>query len=156
MDKDDEEEMRIPPKTHRYVVTARDIKRFAQSIGDTNPLYYDETYAKQTSYGSIIAPPLFCQCMTFEDVPVNELSEDLSPVELKIDLPATKTMGGESHYILHKNIRPGDIITVSTQVESIMKKQGKSGQLFLVSIKTRFVNQLGELVAEELATYVKR
>ena len=143
-------------KTHSFAVTARDIKRFAQSIGDANPLYYDESYAKKTSFGSIIAPPLFCQCMTFEDVPLIELPEDLSPAELNIDLPATKTGGGESRYALYQNIRPGDVIKVSTQVKDIMEKEGRSGKLFLVSINTRFENQLGESVAEELATYVKR
>lgn len=143
-------------RRHIFVVTARDIKRFAQSIGDNNPLYFDENYAKQTSFGSIIAPPLFCQCMTFEDVPLIELADDLSPAELKVDLPVTKTVGGESRYALYRNIRPGDVINVSSQVKEIMRKQGKSGTLFLVSIHSRFVNQLGESVAEELATYVQR
>lgn len=145
-----------PIKIHSFIVTARDIKRFAQSIGNTNPLHYDESFARQTSFGTIIAPPLFCQCMAFEDVPLTKLPDDLSPVELDVDLPVTKTLGGESRYTFYKYIRPGDIITVTTQMKDVIRKKGRSGELFLISIETRFINQLGETVAEELATYVKR
>ena len=33
------------------------IHKFAVAVGDTNPLYYDEEFAKKTRYGGIIAPP---------------------------------------------------------------------------------------------------
>ncbi|MCK4829849.1 MaoC family dehydratase N-terminal domain-containing protein [bacterium] len=29
-------------KVRHYVVTKRDIKRFVQAIGETNPIYFDE------------------------------------------------------------------------------------------------------------------
>jgi acyl dehydratase len=35
------------------------IKKFADPIGDTNPLYWDEDFARNTEYGRIIAPPGF-------------------------------------------------------------------------------------------------
>ena len=33
--------------------------KFAEGIGDPNPLWSDEEYARKTRYGSIIAPPSF-------------------------------------------------------------------------------------------------
>ena len=33
------------------------IRHFCQGIGDTNPLYWDRSYAQQTKFGTIIAPP---------------------------------------------------------------------------------------------------
>lgn len=35
------------------------IRRFCQASDDPNPLYYDETFAKQNAYRGIIAPPTF-------------------------------------------------------------------------------------------------
>lgn len=35
------------------------IRHFVQGIGDDNPLYTDEEYAKKSKYGKIIAPPCF-------------------------------------------------------------------------------------------------
>jgi len=143
-------------REHVFQVTARDIKRFAQAIGDTNPLYVDEAFAKQSPFGAIIAPPLFCQAMAFEDVPVDELPTDLSPVELAVDLPVNRTVGGASQYDFYQYISPGDTITVTSSIVSVEQKQGRSGVLFLVSVETRFKNQFGERVAKEVATYVKK
>lgn len=38
-------------------ITKSIIRRFAYGIGDDNPLWIDEEYAKNTKYGGIIAPP---------------------------------------------------------------------------------------------------
>jgi acyl dehydratase len=51
-------------KVRHYVVTKRDIKHFTQAVGETNPIYFDESYANSTRYGDILAPPLFCQIKT--------------------------------------------------------------------------------------------
>ncbi len=139
-----------------FDVTARDIKRFAQATGETNPLYFDEDFAKQSHFGSIIAPPLFCQVMTYEDVPLAELPEDLSPIELAADIPAKKTVGGSSHYQFYQYIYPGDRIKITSNIINIEKKQGRSGELYLVTVETRFSNQFGEPVTKEVATYVKK
>src|SRR5215467_10595611 len=39
---------------YTYTVTKEEIVEFAQSIGETNPLYTDEAYAQATPYGGII------------------------------------------------------------------------------------------------------
>ena len=40
-----------------FQVEKEPIRRFADSVEDGNPLYWDEEYAKKSKYGSIIAPP---------------------------------------------------------------------------------------------------
>ena len=35
------------------------IMMFARSVGDDNPIYHDEEYAKTTEVGPVIAPPPF-------------------------------------------------------------------------------------------------
>jgi acyl dehydratase len=45
---------------YTYAVTGEEIREFALSLGEMNPLYTDAAYAKNTSYGGIIAPPTFC------------------------------------------------------------------------------------------------
>ncbi len=37
--------------------TAIAIRKFADGIGDTNPLWFDRAYAARTRYGTIVAPP---------------------------------------------------------------------------------------------------
>ncbi len=45
----------------KFAVEASHIMMFARSVGDANPIYRDEEYAKGTEPGGIIAPPTFAQ-----------------------------------------------------------------------------------------------
>jgi len=45
----------------KFPVEAGHIMMFARAIGDANPIYYDENYAKTTEPGGVIAPPTFVQ-----------------------------------------------------------------------------------------------
>ena len=41
-----------------YVVEKHSIEHFARAIGESNPIYFDEQFAKD-NVGGIIAPPTF-------------------------------------------------------------------------------------------------
>jgi len=143
-------------KTRRVPVTARDIKRFAQAIGERNPIHYDEAYARCSRHGTIVAPPLFCQTLTFDDVSPSELAADGSPVELNVPIPAQRAMGGGSDYIVHRLVRAGEVITVTSQLKNLYTKQGKNGLLYFIVVETAFTDERDEAVATETATYIKR
>ncbi len=144
------------PTTRTYLVTARDIKRFAQAIGERNPVHYDEQFARNTAHGGIVAPPLFCQSLTYEDVPPEELGADGSPREINLPIDATRTVGGGSQYTVHRLVRAGEWITVTSELRDVRTKQGRSGVLYLIDVETRFSDAGGQPVATELATYIKR
>jgi acyl dehydratase len=143
-------------KQLEYEVTRRDIKRFAQAIGDHNPLYCDEDYAMTTKYKTIVAPPLFCHAFAFEDVPIENLQTDGSPKETDVPLPAKKMVGGASVFENYIRIKPGDKILVKAKIKDIYAKRGKSGELYFIVLETCFYNQANELAAKETATFVKR
>ncbi len=143
-------------KVRRCEVTRRDIKRFAQAIGATDRVHYDEAYARTTRHGTIVAPPLFCQSLTYEDVPPEQLPADGSPLELHVPIPAQRAVGGGSEYTIHRLVRAGEVITVTSQLKDIYTKQGKSGPLYMVVVETLFEDERGEPVAAETATYIKR
>jgi acyl dehydratase len=46
-----------PERIGNEFVTKEAIKYFANGVGDPNPLWRDEEYAKKTYYGGIVAPP---------------------------------------------------------------------------------------------------
>jgi acyl dehydratase len=51
--------LRVDNALFNEYATRDNIRKFVDGIGDTNPLYRDEEYAKGTRYGSLIAPPSF-------------------------------------------------------------------------------------------------
>jgi acyl dehydratase len=51
--------LRIEDSTHNEYATRMAILKFADGIGDSNPLWSDEAYAQKSPYKGIIAPPSF-------------------------------------------------------------------------------------------------
>jgi acyl dehydratase len=49
--------LRIEDSTHNEYATRMAILKFAHGIGDANPLWTNEAYARKSPYGGIIAPP---------------------------------------------------------------------------------------------------
>lgn len=143
-------------KVRRCEVTRHDIKRFAQAIGASDRVHYDEAYARTTRHGAIVAPPLFCQSLTYEDVPPDQLPADGSPLELFVPIPAQRAVGGGSDYTIHRLVRAGEVITVTSQLKDVYTRQGKSGLLYMLVVETLFEDERGEPVAAETATYIKR
>ena len=45
-------------------IEASHIMMFARSIGDTNPIYYDQTYADKEDTQGTIAPPTFARAVS--------------------------------------------------------------------------------------------
>jgi acyl dehydratase len=143
-------------KTRQCYVSARDIARFAQAIGADDPVHFDEQYARGTRHGGIVAPALFCQSLTYEDVPTQQLPADGSPLELNVPIPAQRTVGGGSEYQIFRLVRAAETLTITTELKDIQIKQGKSGILYLLAVQTDFADADGKPVASELATYIKR
>lgn len=143
-------------KTRRCLVTAQDIRRFAQAIGETDPIYFDEAYARTTPAGGLVAPPLFCQTLTFEDLPAERLPADGSPAELDVPIDARRAVGGKSEYSIQRLVRAGEVVTVVSTLRDVSVKQGSTGELYLIVVETRFLDEAGGPIASELATYIKR
>ncbi len=142
--------------TREYVITRKDIARFAHAIDDQNKLYVDDEYAKKTRFGSIIAPPLFCQTLMFDHAPYSELREDGLPKDLEVPLPTEKTFGGSSFFEVGDSVAPGDVIRVRKKITDIYKKAGKTGELYFVVVDCFCTNQKNRMVAHEKATYIHR
>ena len=122
--------------THTMQVEKGHIRRFAQAIGDDNPLYYDEEYAKRSRYGGIIAPPTFPTVFGFEGERV------LQGLEINF----ARLLHGEQEYEYFKPIMAGDTISFSTKIIGVDQKEGKSGIMDIVKTEMTGYNQKDEKV----------
>jgi len=143
-------------RTRRSQVTARDIRHFAQAIGEANPIHFDAEAARRSGYPDVVAPALFCQTLTYEEAAPEELPADGSPLEISVPVPAQRIVGGSSEYRIHRLVRAGDVITVHSRTKDVYTRQGKSGLLYMIVVETVFTDQDDLPVASETATYVKR
>ncbi len=133
--------------TGTMVVEKGHIRRFAQAIGDDNPLYSDEDYAKKSRYGGIIAPPTFATTLGFESKE-NVLDG--------LDINFARLLHGEQEYEYHKPIMAGDVISFSTKITDITEKEGRSGAMDIITTETTGHNQDGNKVFVGRSTVVIR
>lgn len=115
------------------------LKFFAKAIGETNPIYTDESAAKAAGYRSIPAPPTFAFCLEMES---NSLWDNIAAM----GVPVGKILHGSQTFKYHAPILAGDRITFETTVSDIYDKKG--GALEFIVEDSTAKNQDGALVAE--------
>src|SRR5699024_987310 len=105
--------------SEEYVVEVEKghIKKFAEAIGDFNPLYHDEGFAKDSIYGGIIAPITF---------PVALRSEG---VKILLKINKKRMLNGEQEFIYERVKNAGDKLHCQMSVAELYEKKGKSGTM---------------------------
>ncbi|MET0700864.1 MAG: MaoC family dehydratase N-terminal domain-containing protein [Mycobacterium sp.] len=140
-------------------VNRRDWQRWAASVGDHNPLWFDTDYAHAAGYADIICPPLFLQYCVLPVTSLLDLRPDGSSgaVSGSLAFPrAPKRMAGGESTTFHLPAYHRDEIEMVRTIESIVQKQGRSGSFVLVTWYTSYRNQRHELVAEATTSMIAR
>lgn len=130
---------------YTYHVTKEEIVEFAQSIGETDPVYLDEAHAKTTSSGGLMAPPTFCVAFR----------SNATLPDLKLSYGKRGFDGGKECIFLAP-IRPGDTITGVDRIAQVYEKTGRSGNMIFVVRESEFTNQHGEKVAVVRQSLIRR
>ena len=123
------------------------IRLFCKSIGETNPIYTDNSAALEEGHRGAVAPPTFGTCLA-------SLAPETGPSYDELGLDNERLLHGEESYIYHGPIFAGDRITLATKITNIFEKKG--GALEFLVTNTTLTNQLGELVQEIRSTLVMR
>ena len=120
--------------TSTYEVTADAIEKYARATNDNNERYLSGT-------DDVVAPPVFPVVPAFGAF----MNAAMDP-ELEADL--LRLVHGAEEHVIHRPLKPGDVITVSPLLESVDKKD--TGETF--TAKANLTDQNGELVAEVRGT----
>lgn len=119
------------------------IRRFAEAIGDPNPLFNDEKEARRTRFGGMIAPPTFCRSLSAA-IP-----------DVKLDMPAYRGLDGGSDWEYFEPIRPGDRITVQSKLADLRESEGRLGPMVFITTETTYTNQYGVVCAVQRSTGIR-
>jgi len=134
------------PPFHFEVEKGR-IRMFCQAIGESNPVYLDETAARKAGYRSVPVPP------TFPFTIIMEANQSFMILE-ELGIDKTHTMHGEQQFIYHADICAGDVITGRQKVLDTYEKKG--GALRFIVTEILLENQLKQHVADLHTTIVIR
>ena len=127
-----------------FEVEKEPIRRWAEAIGDSNPLYHDEEYAKKNGYRSIIAPPGFIAQYAY---PVK-----VGQGRVRFSSPFTRMLNGGNEYEFFEPIQAGDVLTATSKLAELYERDGRLGKMLFIINETNFKNQNGKVVARARGT----
>jgi acyl dehydratase len=139
-----------PP--HLREVEKGAIRRYADAVGDDNPLYCDEEYAKKSRYGCIIAPPGF---FGWAKKTISSSEGLVGLIGAMIEAGYAGILDGGMAYDFYLPVRVGDTLVVSPKVADITLKEGKT-KMMILRFEASYTNQNGDLVAKSYQTLIGR
>jgi acyl dehydratase len=142
--------------TSVFEIEKEPIRRFADAVGDLNPLYWDEEYARKSRFGSIIAPPGFLSSLWFTGRSVKwgtkeRPTESLGPPALMDALTRAgykKILDTGIDYDIFGVVKAGQTIAAVSVVKDIMERSAKEGKVVFLVTETTYTNQDGQPVAK--------
>jgi acyl dehydratase len=130
------------------------IRYFALAIGDDNPLYTDEEYARAAGYPSVIAPPtLVVETCQYAHRPPGD--DGYIGHEWRLPVAGCRLIRAGNDYEFFQPVLPTDRVSVTWRLEDIAERPASRGgtQLFVTSVGT-YVNQTGQRLAVNRETTV--
>ncbi len=120
---------------------------FAKAIGQTDPIYIDESSSQAAGHQSLLAPPTFLMVLRMESLGDFNI---LDPLGIDIG----KLLHAEEYYRYHKPVVAGDKIRFEGELSDMYEKNNGKLDFFVQEYKA--FNQHNELVGEIKHTLVVR
>ena len=118
------------------------VRKFAEAVGDPNPLWNDEGAARKSRYGGLVAPPTFLRSVHHERP------------QLPFDFPFTRLLDGGSEWEYFGPVRVGDRITAVARIVDVSERSGRMGTMLFIVSEITYTNQFDELVATQRNTLI--
>ncbi len=128
-----------------FEVTTELIQVFNASIGETNPLFTDETAARAAGYPGLLAPPTFCTLLV----------RNVELPDIELEFGRTRFHAGQRVQV-RAPVVAGDRLTASSHLKEVYPKTGRSGTMVFIVWETTFRNQHGAVVADVQESYASR
>jgi hypothetical protein len=151
-----------------FPISESDIRRWALAVywPELPPrLFWDEPYAKATSFGGIVAPEEFnpfAWMAAKEERPSGGLEADgpNDPDRLEKSLGIagpglSNQLNGGVEVSYGARMRPGDVITAVSCLAEYREREGRLGAMLFTISEDTWTNQTGDLVKRSRSTLIR-
>ncbi len=129
---------KLRPEQYLRDASVDSVTIFANGIGDLNPLFRDQEYARWTRFGGLIAHPCFPWTHHW-------------PGRSYWGLPGVHGFGVMIDCEFFRHVRPGDRISIWNRVIDIQEKPSKfSGKMAMQYLESTYINQRDEVLCKAL------
>jgi acyl dehydratase len=137
-------------------VVKKEFQRWAASVGDRNPLYFDDSAAQAAGYREVITPPMYLQHVALGVADLDTLRPDGMPGggnSAAIPLPkCPKFMAGGEEWSFSAPVYAGDTLRATRTVVDVEQKHGRSGAFVLLSFVNSYVRERDQKTVAEART----
>jgi acyl dehydratase len=142
-----------PFKKITFNIEKESVRRFADAVGDSNPLYFDVEYAAKSGYGSIIAPPGYISSPWYWANNKNNAKSDeelnglMDMILALAKAGYNQTIDSSIDYDFFQPVKVGDTITALSFVRDIAERGKGTEKAVFLFLEITYTNQNNETVA---------
>jgi len=133
-----------------YEIDNTGCRQFARSAGYTDPVFYDEGYARSKGHRGIPAPPGFLGHPIF-----NPARPARIPEAFRLDVPFKRILNGGTDVEYFDDVCSGDTLAATTKLTDLTEREGRMGKMLIVQTETTYRNQAGQTVAIMRGTAIR-
>ncbi|PLT27602.1 MaoC family dehydratase N-terminal domain-containing protein [Peribacillus deserti] len=117
------------------------VRKFAEAIGDSHPIYVDEETGRNSRFGANIAPPTFPRVFDYGDIK-------------GLDLPDKGLIHGEQTFHYKRPLLVGEDIFCYSEVTGYTEKSGTQGKMGFLLLKSFGEDSSGSIVFTSKSTVI--
>ncbi|MEH7336536.1 MaoC family dehydratase N-terminal domain-containing protein [Neobacillus drentensis] len=125
----------------KNVVERGAVKKFAESIGDLHPIYFDEEVGEKSRYRKNIAPPTFPRVF------------DYGVIE-GLNLPNKGLIHGEQTFHYVRPLLVGEEVYCYSKVKNYFEKKGNFGEMGFLVLESYGDDAAGNTIFSSTSTVV--
>jgi len=128
-----------------FTVERDRVTKFADAIGDDDPIYRDEEAAREAGFDEQVAPPTFATVLQI-------MTSGQAVVDPELGLDYSRVVHGEQEYEWRRPLVVGDVLTATPRIADIYAKKSNE---FLVT-EADIKDAKGETVVISRSTLISR
>lgn len=133
-------------------ISASDVRRYVQAVGDDNPLWSDDELARRAGYRGRRVPPLLVvelHWRTGDREAENLVESEWSGLVYPDGYTSFRNAGRELEWFAPVYV--GDLLTFQSRLADVFVRQGRAGPMIMTRTECDIRNQDGVLVARTTA-----
>lgn len=123
------------------------VRMFARAVGYTDPLFYDEEFARSKGYRSLPAPPHYLGTPVFNPAAPARRGAQL-------DIPYKRNLNGGTDIEMFDTIQAGDVLAATSRLADLEETSGRLGPMLIVRNETVYRRD-GKVVAIARGTGIR-
>jgi acyl dehydratase len=122
------------------------IRLFARAVGYTDPLYFDEAFAKSKGYRSLPCPPHYLGTPIFNPADADPTFGGARGRRVRLNHGLKRVLNGGTEIEMFDTICAGDTLTATTKIADLAERQGRLGTMLITTTETTYRRD-GKVVA---------